>query len=68
MKEEQLKIKRVLDTTKATYDINGLTKEQFSMLMNAYIHYLNYICHCIPEGDKLYAKMREMSDSDILIL
>ena len=65
-----MQIKRTLDTAKATYDITGLTKEQFSKLFHCYEKQM-YIWHNRypdPEEDELLKKLKEMSDSDTLII
>lgn len=65
-----MNIKRQLDTVKATYDITGLTKEQFSMLRDSYekqmyIYYNRYI----DEGtDELLDKFKKIVESDTLII
>ena len=63
-----MNIKRKLDTTKAEYDITGLTTEQFVKLLNAYTRYLFYTHHTLPADDELLTKLEKMRDSNIYVI
>jgi len=64
-----MNIKRILETAKATYDITGLTKEQFSLLLHSYRKQM-YIWHNreIDINDELLNKLEKMADSDTLVI
>lgn len=67
-----MKIKREIDTTKATYDLTGLTHEQFTHLFQCYEKQQWYV-YCnrkYPEKghDELLDKMREMAEKSIVII
>jgi hypothetical protein len=64
-----MQIKRTIDTAKATYDLLGLTREQFSRLFSAY-EYEHFKLHngFHPENDELLTKFEEMSNKDTLIV
>ena len=64
-----MKIKRTLDTTKATYDLIELTDEEFNILCKAYEHYMFYIRHCPPsEEDSMWQKMKKLSEERITVI
>ena len=65
-----MNIKRTLDTVKATYDITGLSKQQFGHLLACYEKQFYIYCDKYPEkgSDELLDKLREMKDSDTLII
>ena len=63
-----MKIKRTLETANATYDIMELTKQEFKNLVFCYEKQM-YIWHNRqPEGDELLDKLKQMVDSDTLII
>lgn len=64
-----MQIKRTIDTTNATYDLVGLSRQQFSRLFSAYEHEhfkLHNGFH--PENDELLTKFEEISSKDTLIV
>lgn len=63
-----MNIKRTIDTAKATYDITGLTREEFSRLYSVYRYESARLHHGYSEHDELLKKFREMSDNDTLIV
>lgn len=65
-----MKITRKLETATATYDLTGLTRKEFSNLLHSYEKQM-YIWHnrCPEEGaDELLDKMKQMAESDTLII
>lgn len=64
-----MKIKRTLNTNSATYDLQDLTDEEFSILCKAYEHYMFYIRHCLPtDKDAMWQKMNKLQEERITIL
>ena len=64
-----MQIKRILDTTKASYDLISLNDEEFSILCKAYEHYMFYIRHCPPaESDSMWNKMKKLQEDRISIV
>lgn len=64
-----MQIKTTLNTKDATYDLTGLTNQEFSVLCKAYEHYMYYIRHCPPdENDSMWSKMRKILGEKITIL
>jgi len=65
-----MKITRKLETVNATYDLTGLTRQQFSKLLSSYEKQM-YIWHNrVPDvgADELLDKMKQMVDSDTLVI
>lgn len=62
-----MQIKRTIDTTKATYDLIGLTSEEFNRVYSSYQQYM-YRIRQDDEGDLLMQKMRKMADSSEVII
>ena len=64
-----MNITRKLETSNATYDLTGLTKDQFRNLVQCYEKQMYIYCNrSIPEDDELLNKFRKMADSDTLII
>ncbi len=61
-----MEIKRTIDTKSATYDITGLTHEEFKRLFHCYEKQFYVYCNRYPEkgADALLDKLREMSEME----
>ena len=63
-----MNIKRTLDTAKATYDLLGLTREEFSRLYRAYRYESARLHNGPTEYDELLNKFEKMNDIDTLLV
>lgn len=63
-----MEIKREIDLKNATYDITGLTHEQFTMLFRCYEKQMIILCNERPDNDALYTKMAEMVRQSVVIV
>ena len=64
-----MKITRTLDTKSATYDIIGISDEDFNMLCRSYERYMYEMRHCPPaDDDILWQKMNQLQKDRITIV
>lgn len=61
-----MKIKREIDCTKATYDLTGLTHEEFMRIYKSVEHYSMYTQR--HYDDAFTTKLREMANSNVTIV